>query len=254
VAVAFIGADETAAFKGTDRFPMQSVYKLPIGMTVLHQVDQGKLKLDQKVKVSPAEYVRRGQHSPIRDQHPRGVELSLGEILRLAVSESDGTASDVLMRVAGGPAVIQSYLKDLGIEGIRVVNTEKEIGSGRDVQYQNWATPESAVALLKIIAAGRSFSPENQTLLLKLMTDTPTGLRRIKGMLPPGTVVAHKTGTGGMVDGISRATNDIGLVTLPDGQQLAIAVFVSDTRLATSASEDVIARLSRAAWDCWAKR
>lgn len=251
VAVTLIEEGEVVALKGTQRFPMQSVYKLPIGMAVLRRVDEGTLKLDQKIVVKPSEFVGMGQHSPIRDKNPRGVELTLGELLRYAVSESDGTASDVLLRTAGGGAAVTEYLKDLGVDGIRVLNTEKEIGRSVDVQYRNWATPESALALLRIVSESKSFSPGSQELLLKLMTETPTGMNRIKGMLPPGTLVAHKTGSSETIGGITRATNDIGLVTLPDGKHLGVAVFVSDTKLDTAAREAVIAKIARAAWDCW---
>ncbi len=250
VAVGLVEGGEVVVLNGQQHFPMQSVYKLPIGMAVLQQVDQGKLKLEQMISIKPVEYVRVGMGSPIRDKHPRGVELSLGEILRYAVSESDGSGSDVLMRTVGGAQVIQDYLHSLGIDEIRVVDTEKEIGKSVEIQYRNWATPEAALALLKVVAEGRSLSPQSQTLLHKLITETPTGPKRIKGLLPPNTVVAHKTGTG-LSGGLTRAVNDIGLVTLPDGKRLAIAVFVSDTKLNPQACEAVIAEISRAAWDCW---
>lgn len=252
VAVGLVDGGEVVASNGQQHFPMQSVYKLPIGMAVLQQIDKGTLKLEQTISIKPIEYVRIGQHSPIRDKHPRGAELSLAQILKYAVSDSDGTASDVLMRVAGGAAVIRKYLQELGIDGIMVLDTEKEIGKSVEVQYRNWATPEAALALLKVVAEGRSLSPQSQKLLSELMTETPTGPKRIKGLLPPGTLVAHKTGTG-LGGGMTRAVNDIGLVTLPDGKRLAIAVFVSDTKLNSEACEAVIAEISRAAWDCWTK-
>ena len=252
VAVTLLEGEDVVQINGQQKFPMQSVYKLPIGMAVLQQIDQGKLKLEQKIAIDPTEYVRLGMHSPIRDKHPRGAELPLSEILKLAVSESDGTASDVLMRTAGGAAVVQKYLLDLGINGMMVLDTEKEIGKTVDVQYRNWATPEGALALLKVVAEGRSLSPASHKKLLEFMTETPTGLKRIKGELPSGTLVAHKTGTG-FSQGLTRAVNDIGLITLPDGRRLAIAVFVSDTKLEPEACEAVIAKISRAAWDCWTK-
>lgn len=253
VAVTLIEGGDVVAINGAQRFPMQSVYKLPIGMAVLHQVDQRILKLDQKVIVRPSEFVGSGQVSPLRDRNPGGVELSLGEVLRYAVSESDGTASDVLLRVAGGAGAVQKYLHELGIDGIMVVDTEKVIGSSPNVQYRNWATPESALALLRIVAEARSLSPSSQELLIKLITETPTGPKRIKGMLPPGTVVAHKTGSSGTINGLTRATNDIGIVTLPNGKRLAVAVFVSDTKVGREAAEAVIAKIARASWDCWVK-
>jgi beta-lactamase class A len=96
-----------------------------------------------------------------------------------------------------------------------------------------------------------SLSRESQALLLKLMTEAIPGAKRLKGELPAGTVVAHKTGTGGTRNGITSATNDIGIITLPDGRHLAVAAFVSDSSAAEATRESVIARVAKAAWD-WA--
>ncbi len=249
--VTVIETGETVALHGGERFPMQSVYKLPIGMAVLDQVDRGALKLEQKVHVSRSDFVTAGQRSPIRDQHPRGVELSLEELLRLNVSESDGTACDVLLRVVGGPPVVSRYLNNLGIQGIRIATTEKAMGRNQMVQYRNWATPEAMVALLRALHEGRGLSAASRARLLHWMTETPTSARRLKGRLPAGTIVAHKTGSSGTLNGLTRATNDVGLITLPDGRHLAIAVFVSDSRADETAREGVIAGIAHAAWEFW---
>ena len=244
---------QSVTLNGEQRFPMQSVYKFPIGMAVLAQIDQGKLKLDQKIRVEKNDFVSERQHSPIRDKNPQGVELSLTELLKYMVSESDGTACDVLLRLVGGPSVVTKRLRDLGINDIVVVNTEKEIGQDEAVQYRNYATPDAAVALLRALHERRGLSESSQALLLRLMTETPTGLKRIKGLLPQGTVVAHKTGTSRTVNGVTAATNDVGLVTLPNGRHLAIAVFVSDSTVNDTIREEVIAKVARAAWDEWSK-
>lgn len=237
---------ESVTLNGNQRFPMQSVYKFPIGMAVLAQVDQGKLELNQRVRVETSDFVSDLQHSPIRDENPQGVELSLAELLKYMVSESDGTACDVLLRLVGGPEAVTQYLRDLGVNGIVVANTEKEIGQDKTVQYRNYATPDAAVVLLRALHQGRGLSESSQALLLRLMTETPTGLKRIKGLLPDGTVVAHKTGTSRTADGVTAATNDVGLVTLPNGRHLAIAVFVSDSMANDATREEVIAKVARA--------
>jgi len=92
---------ESVTLNGDRQFPMQSVYKFPIAMAVLAQVDRGKLKLDQKIRVEASDFVSDLQHSPIRDENPQGVELSLAELLKYMVSESDGTACDVLLKLVG---------------------------------------------------------------------------------------------------------------------------------------------------------
>jgi beta-lactamase class A len=241
--------ESIVAFNADQRFPMQSVYKLPIGMAVLRRVDEGALRLEQKVRVETSDYISRRQHSPLRDKNPRGAELSLEALLRLAISESDGTASDVLLRLAGGPEFVGRFLRELGVGGIAVVNTEKELGQDQSLQYQNWATPESTIVLLRALQEGRGLSAESRALLLKLLAESTPGPRRIKGRLPAGTVVAHKTGTSGTEKGMTAATNDVGLVTLPDGRHLAVAVFVSDSSADDVAREGVIAEIARAAWD-----
>ncbi|MEG4280455.1 class A beta-lactamase, subclass A2 [Microcoleus sp. MON1_C1] len=241
---------ESVTLNGNQQFPMQSVYKFPIAMAVLAQVDQGKLKLDQKIRVEASDVL---QGSRILDEKSQGIEFSLAELLKYTVSESDNTASDVLLRQVGEPMIVTEYLRGLGINNIVVANTEKELGQDTAVQYRNYATPDAAVVLLRAFHEGKGLSKSSQALLLQLMTETTTGAKRIKGLLPNGTIVAHKTGTSSTVNGVTAATNDVGLVTLPNGQHMAIAVFVSDSGANDAVREEVIAKVAKAAWDEWSK-
>ena len=81
------------------------------------------------------------------------------------------------------------------------------------------------------------------------MTESTTFPARIKGLLPASTVVAHKTGSSGTRNGLTAATNDIGIVTLPDGRHMAIAVFVSDSKADDATRDAVIAKIARLAWE-----
>jgi len=249
IAVALLETGETVSLNPHDHFPMQSVYKLPISMAVMKQVDSGEIKLEQKVRVTKDDFGSRGQHSAIRDKNPNGIEMSVRDLLRYAISESDGTASDVLMKLAGGPAAIQAYLTELKITDMIVLNTEKEIGQDWQTQYRNWAAPEAAVALLRALHERQGISESSQGLLLKFMTESTPGAKRLKGLLPAGTIVAHKTGTSGTQKGSTAATNDIGIITLPSGRHLAIAVFVSDSPADETTREGVIAKVAKALWD-----
>lgn len=243
---------QSVSLNAKEQYPMQSVYKLPIGMALLEQVDAGKLRLDQRVRIERSDYLKKEQHSPIRDRNPEGAELSLEELLRFAVSESDGVASDVALRMAGGAQAVMKYLNGLKVSEIIVANSEREIGQDWETQYRNWASPEGAVALLRAIHERRGLSEKSYATLLKFMTDSPTGPRRLKGLLPKGAVVAHKTGTSGRnAKGVTAATNDIGIVTLPNGRHAAIAVFVSDSPADEATREEVIARIAKAVWDKW---
>jgi beta-lactamase class A len=243
---------ESVTLNGDQQFPMQSVYKFPIAMAVLAQVDQGHLKLDQKIRIEASDIV---QDSQVLEEDSEGKEFRLAQLLQYMVSESDSTACDALLRLIGGPQRVMEYLSSLGINHIVVANTENEIQFGQDptLQYRNYATPDAAVDLLRVFHEGRGLSDSSQAVLRQWMTETSTGPNRIKGLLPEGTVVAHKTGTSRTVEGVTAATNDAGLVTLPNGQHLAITVFVSDSRASSTIREEVIAKVAKAAWDEWSQ-
>ncbi len=249
VGIELLETGERLTSRGKERFPMQSVYKLPVAIATLAAVDRGALRLDAPVTVTPADYVGPGQRSPLRDAHPTGTTSTVASLLALNTSESDGSACDVLFRLLGGPAAVQRYLDAHGIAGIRVRSTEQAIGRTAGLQYENWASPAGALALLRAVHEQRLLSDSAHARLMRLLVETPTGPRRLRGHLPAGTIVAHKTGSSGTVAGVTAATNDIGIITLPDGRHLAVAVLLADSRLEDAAREDVIAAVARAAWD-----
>jgi beta-lactamase class A len=231
---------------------MQSVYKLPIAMAVLKMIDNGKVRIDQEVSITPDDFVRVGFYSPIRSNNPNGVVMQVGEILRRSVSESDGTASDVLLDLAGGPQAVMSYLKEIGVTDLIIADSEKSISKDWETQYRNWSTPEASVTLLRTLYDRRAgLSEQTTNLLLNLMTETETGDMRIKRGLPEDATVAHKTGTGGTENGITGATNDIGIITLANGKHILLAVYVSDSPANAGVRQKVIADIARAVVEKW---
>jgi beta-lactamase class A len=241
--------------------PMQSMYKLPLALTVLHLADTGKLlpnqrpgesmdvTLDRTVRFLPADIIP-GSYSPLTDRYPKAnVDVTLRELIRLAIGQSDNGAEEILIRLVGGPPVVQSYIHSLGIFAFHLVYSERDLDRDENLQYQDWIEPEAAVQLLQRLVNNPPISPIANAFLLQTMTGSVTGPNRLRAGLPPGTVLAHKTGSSGTHGGITAATNDIGLVTLPDGRMLAIAVFVTDSRAGEHTREGVIARIGRAAYD-----
>ena len=253
VAALVLETGESFGLNENQHFPMQSVYKFPIAMAVLKRVEQGNLKLEQKIRIEKSDLVPKRLRSPIRDRYPQGAELGLAEVLKYSVSDSDGTACDVLLKAVGGADAVTKYLREIGVGDMVVATTEKEMAQDESVQYQNWSSPKAANDLLRLLHEGRTLSENSRALLLQWMTETPTGAKRIKGLLPAGTVVAHKTGTSGTFDGLTRATNDVGLIALPDGRHLSISIFVSDSKADEKTREEVIAKITRAVWDEFVK-
>jgi beta-lactamase class A len=269
VSAVLIETGETVGINQNEHFAMQSVVKLPISMAVMKKRfsdRKGILDDESLVAISKQQYVPPNMRSPLRDS--KRTEITLRELLRFAISESDGTASDVLQGIAGDAIGVQSYIDSRGISDMKVKYTHKEFGNDWPLQYENWSTPEAAVSLLKRLWFSHAYEGKDLSLrtelgsglaeghaevLLKFMTETNNPAGRIKGLLPPGTVVAHKTGTGGMRDGITSATNDIGVITLPNGNHIAIAVFVGDSSGDQQTREGVIAKISKAIFDKWNK-
>jgi beta-lactamase class A len=143
---------------------------------------------------------------------------------------------------------VDSYIASLGVKGFHLEDGEHQLHRDATAQYRNWLEPAGAVQLLRRLNDNSPLTPEHTQLLLSWLKDSPTGPHRIKAGLPTGTVLMHKTGTSGVRDGVAPATNDMGLIELPDGRRLALAVFVTDSKVDDTTRETVIARIAKAAY------
>lgn len=254
VACALPGKALDCNLNAHEYLPMQSVYKLPIAVTMLHQVEQGRFVLDQPIRFLPSDVPAPDVFSPLRDQYPHGdVNVPLEELLRRAVIQSDNGACDILLRLlarpgtpGSGPAVVTAYIRKLGIPDIAVVDTERVLNQNELLQYRDSATPAALITLLRRLAYESPLTPEHTQLLLGWMTATHTADTRVRALLPPGTVSADKTGTAGQSRTTDNATNDVALITLPNGRRLALAVLVTDARAPYPIREHVIAQIARA--------
>jgi len=176
------------------------------------------------------------------------MDVPLRELLQMTVSLSDNVTADMLLRLAGGTQVVSDYMATLGIRGFHLVDNEHALHRDETLEYRNWFEPAGAVQLLRRISDHSPLTPEHTDLLLSWMRLT-TLTKRLNGDLPAGTRVAHKTGSSGTEHGVAAATNDIGLITMPDGRDLAIAVFITDSTADDATRDRIIARIGRAAYD-----
>ncbi len=249
-AVLDLETGDTVGLNGTGRYPMQSVFKFPLAMAVLHEVDRGKLSLDQKIFVTPEDLLP-DTWSPLREKYPQGnVHVTVDELLSLTVSLSDNNGCDILFRLLGGTEVVDRYVKSLGVTGMNIVADEEEMAKSWEVQYRNWCEPLAMVQLLRLFWEGNALSDTSTAYLRRIMEETTTGPARLKGLLPAGVRVAHKTGSSGTsTEGITAATNDAGIITGARGGAYAIAVFVKDSPDSQEAREGLIARVARVSWD-----
>jgi beta-lactamase class A len=255
VAIDGLENNDTLSINGNKHFPMESVFKFHLAIAVLIDVDKGKLSLDQKVPIQKSDLLP-NTWSPLRDKYPNGnIELTLRDLLSYTVSHSDNNGCDILFKLMGGTQKVDTVIHNLGIKDVAIQATEKEMSKGWNIQFMNWTTPLAAIHLLKKFNHGEVLTQKSTDLLWKIMTETSTGENRIKGELPSGTIVAHKTGTSGTnAQGVTAGINDIGIIVLPNGKHIGIAVFVSNSKAKTSVNEKIIADIAKATWDYYIKK
>ncbi len=263
------------------RFPMASTYKVPIAVEILHRVDRGTLRLDSLINLERSDVYRTaGIISDFLDDP--GVMLSVRNLLELMLQLSDNNATDVMFRTAGGSEAITARMQAVGAGGIRVdrptwgiisaflgrtdvtednpvlpdefrsITDQERSDQARARNTANFnndsrdtSTPEAIATLLSKIWKQEILSPENSELLIDIMYRCRTGEGRLKGLLPPATRVAHKTGT------IGETTNDVGIIELPNGAgNVVTVVYIKESKLEDNAAmEPVIAQIARAVHD-----
>lgn len=249
VALHVLETNDTLSYHNQQPYPMLSVFKLAIAMKALHEVDRGRLRLAQRVLLTPADLPE--TYSPLRDKYPAGnVRVSVQDLLTYMVTLSDNNACDKLLQLLGGPSQITAYVRQLGIQPFVVEVSEAQMGAVWANQYRNWSYPSAQLDLLTHVYQQTALAKPTSELLWQLLLDTSVGPKRLKGLLPAGTPVAHRTGTSATnAQGLSPALNDVGILLLPDGQHVALAVFVADSYADTATREQLIATIAKAVYD-----
>ncbi len=249
VAIEGFDSHQHAGFNENRRFPLQSVFKFPLALTVLDQVDKGKIHLDDTLVLTPSDLLP-NTHSPLREKYPHGhAAVSIREILKETVSNSDNNGCDILLRLIGGPQAVDRYVKSLGIADMRIAVTEQEMHASHDAQYENWATPAAMTRLLKLFNDRKLLKNDSHDFLWTAMRDSVTAPGRLRSPLPAGTHLIHKTGTGDYSPKDGSIVNDVGIILMPDGNPVFISVLISHSKMSMMDTEKIIASLSGAAWD-----
>lgn len=243
IALCDLETNDTLNLHGEDAFPMQSVFKFPVALAVLAEVDKGGLKLEDSLYIS-REDLPVGTWSPIRERYPEGgVFLTLAEVIRYTVSQSDNIGCDLLLRLLGGPSYVNRHIRMLGIDGIDIAMSEAQMHSDLQAQYANRATPKAMIRLLRLFDSGQLLQKQTQRFLRETMAATTTGSVRTK--LPAEAVVLHKTGSSDRdASGRCAATNDAGILYTRDGGRIAYCIFITESAETDAVNYGIIADLA----------
>ncbi|MBZ5497432.1 MAG: class A beta-lactamase-related serine hydrolase [Acidobacteriia bacterium] len=261
VAIKHLESGQTLNVNGDMLFPMASAFKVPVLVELLYQVKEGRFKLEDEISVQKSEqHIGSGMISSLVMP---GIKLSVLNMAHFMMMISDNSAADILLEKVGAENV-NARLKNLGITGMSVnrscqklITDFQALRSGARTPEQrkaaivkfgenpeDEATPVAMNTLLEKIYKKEIPDPDLSSLALQIMLKCETGEKRIKGELPPGTVVAHKTGT------LAGTVDDCGIIYLPDGQgHVALTVLTKDFTADTSDVEEIIAKIARFVYD-----
>jgi beta-lactamase class A len=285
IAVSEVAQGWTASSLGGDTFPQQSVSKLWVALAVMQAVDQGRLSLDQTVTMGPDDRSVFYQPLASRIRASRPLEITVADLLRHALIESDNSANDKLIQQLGGAGVVTQTIAEKRLRGLAVGGTERDVQTKtaglewrpeyghtwifkqaraalpddvRDQALANYlanppdgATPDGIVTALAALKRGELLSRASTDFMLGLMEEARTGQLRLRAAVAPGWTLAHKTGTGPDWRGASVGINDVGLLTAPDGRTFAVAVMVRQTRQGASARHKLMQGVARAVETYW---
>jgi beta-lactamase class A len=240
---------DTISINNNINYGMQSVYKFPLALTILSEVEKGKISLGQKVFASK-EMLGRFSRSPLKRQNPRSdLYISVDSLLMYMVGYSDNLACDLLFDLVGGTKAADKFIHEKGFPDIHIRYTEHEMGEEHDRMYLNSSTPNEMTSLLKAFYERKIIGDSGTKYLLNFMTNDSTSHKRMIDDLPSGTKVAHKTGTGSYNDTLINACNDVGIIFLPNGKHLAITVFVMNSKENYDDTEKLIAIITKNIFD-----
>lgn len=274
VAVLDLASGASAGVNADQAFPMMSVFKAPVAAAVLSRVDDGSLSLQQAVTITRGQ-VQDGSAVPSVGAHFHGERMTftVEQLLKAAVSESDNTAVNALIRTVGGPQAVTHYLRAHGIDGMRVDMDEvgvshvfNGLGDGGSMPAhesdaaadqrlargyaafladpRNSSTPTAAIDFLRKLVGGQLLSAHSTQRLLELMTAQTTP-NRLRAGVPAGVRFADKTGTSATFNGATGAYNDIGIMFLPDNHVVLVAVFLRDSRGSNQDRDALFADVAR---------
>lgn len=245
VAVIIDGKDTLTV--GNDyHYPMMSVLKFHQALAVADYLHTHRLSLDTPVYISH-EALRPDTYSPLCDRYPEGnISLSVGELLKYTLQQSDNNACDILFSIICSPTVTDRYIRSLGIDDFTIAATEDDMHRDISLCHSNWTTPLAAAQLLETFLAQDTLNDKSLSFIHRTMTECRTGLNRLpRPLAGTSIVIGHKTGTSD-TDGHGRiiAVNDIGFVFLPNGHRYTITVFIANSSETMQDTEKIIGDIS----------
>lgn len=231
VGVAVLYKDDAVTVNNDDQYPLMSVFKFHIALAVLKKMEQEGIPLTAVVTLRPSDIDTKTWSPMYKKYKSRKITLSYGDLINYMVSQSDNNACNRLIYFVGGIQNVNAFIKDLGIDQIQLIETEKSMEQDIRKSYNNWSTPLSVAQLLRKVYTEKVLSDKHFAFLEKAMLASASGKDKFRAGLPKEIEVGHKTGMSYRTpEGVRMCDADVGVIYMPEGEKCYLAVLVKDSK------------------------
>ena len=223
VGVAVLYKDDAVTVNNEDQYPLMSVFKFHIALAVLKKMEQEGIPLTALVTLGPSDIDTKTWSPMYKKYKSKEITLSYGDLINYMVSQSDNNACNWLINFVGGIQNVNAFIKDLGIDQIQLIETEKSMEQDIRKSYNNWSTPLSVAQLLR-----------------KVYTEK----------VPKEVEVGHKTGMSyRTLEGIRMCDADVGVIYMPGGEKCYLAVLVKDSKESDAENAKIMADIAKKVYE-----
>lgn len=224
--------------RAAERFALTSTFKALAGAALLARVDRGEEKLDRRVVFAAADLVT---YSPVAEKRVGGDGMSLAEIAEAAITLSDNTAGNLLLKAIGGPAGLTAFLRSIGDDVTRLDRWETDLNTAEPGDLRDTTTPAAVARSLREATLGKALSAAGREQLLAWMRADRVGDALLRAGLPKDWDVADKTGAGG-----NGARAVVAVLRPPKRKPMTVAIYIAETKATMAERNAAIAEIGAA--------
>ncbi len=247
-----INGNDTVSVNGERDFPMMSVSKFPLALTIAHWIDAQGMSLNDSITFSEAA-LHENTYSPMLKKYGKSRNImSIRELLEWSLVDSDNNAADILLNYIGGTSGATSIMRQIGLSDDIVIGaSEDDMHRDPYLSYLNRTTPLAMAQLFDRFNSEIRKMSQTYSDISAMLEQCHTGIDRLaEPLLTTNVTIGHKTGTGFPTpEGRISAINDCGYVNMPNGMRYSIAVFVADSGYDMAATSAIIADISKIVWE-----
>lgn len=202
-----------------------SIIKIPVLIDVFKSIEAGQLSLEDKIPLT--EYYR-SEGSGSLQFKARDSEYTIDELAERMITESDNSATNMLMAKVGSMTDVNQSIRDWGLKNTSVHTWLPDLtGTNRTT------AKEMAEMLYNIDENDKFLSEESRSKMLNYMGHVHNN-RLIQAGLGAGSVFLHKTGD------IGTMLGDAGIVITPNGKKYIVVILANRPHNAIAGKDFIV--------------